>query len=193
LAVNQESYLLFVLGRRDEALGVVEGAGCNVCGRNVDPVLMQAEWLIDLGRGRDALERLGQISAADLVLPARSRLASSKVCAATEAGDRSAIPDRIAYLRGHRLEDPWALVKAELCLGDEDAAASAAASGLADPRERDRVLQRLQVFLPLPDPTPWETQMGQRLDALRARPDVTAAVARVGRIQKLAFFDIEPD
>lgn len=193
LAVTQESYLLFVLGRRDEALGVAEGAACSVCGSSADSVLRQATWLIDLGRGGEALERLEPIVAKDLPPWTHARLAALTICAAAQSGARASIPDQMTYLGNHRLEDPWALIDAELCLDDQDGAARATSSGLADPRQRDRVLRRLQIFLPGPEATPWQAQMSRRLDALRVRPDVAAAVGRVGRIEKVALFDSDED
>jgi hypothetical protein len=180
LALVQKSYLLFSLGRYEEALGVASGVGCGGCGPNTDAALLQARWLVALGRGQAAMDQLTPISNADLTLPARARLAELKVCALRRSGEP------IRYLKAHRADDPRALVRAELCLGDQGAAAAAARSALEDERQRPLMLQELQLYLPDGVLTREQRLLAARLDALRARADVQAAVQRVGRIERLA-------
>ncbi len=190
LAIRQEIALLFALGRRDEALGIAEGAQCTACGPNFSWALMQTRMLVAVGRGREALDRLNAIPTDALGLRERAEQAAYKVCAAELVQDASIKAAQLLYLRSRRLADPAALVTAELCLGDLDGAAAAAEESLADPRERAGMLEALQVYLPPPSPTAWQSQMAQRMDALRARVDLQAAVNRVGRIRQVGLIDM---
>ena len=53
-------------------------------------------------------------------------------------------------------------------------------------------LELLQRYAPEPKPTPFQAEMAARLESLRTRPDVTAAVAKVGRIQTLQMQFVGP-
>jgi len=184
-ALVQESFILFSLGRRDEALGVAAGiGGCRPCGPNTSTALLQARWLVALGRGQEALEHLAPISPADLTLPASMTLAQLKVCASELAGDSTGRSAGMQYLRAHAGDAPTSYIRAQLCMGDVAEAAAYVRASLSDLRLRHLVLAELQVYLPDGAPTPTEALMAARLERLREDPDVRAAVEKVGRIQR---------
>jgi hypothetical protein len=96
-----------------------------------------------------------------------------------------------AYLRQHRddAEDTWQL--AMLDAGDFDGAAALLIARLRDPEKRYEALGEVQEYLPLPR-LPKQAEFLKRWEGLVARDDVTAAIAEVGRREKVPMYDV-PD
>jgi hypothetical protein len=69
-----------------------------------------------------------------------------------------------------------------LCAGDQDGAAARMIARLDDPESRADALVELQDYLPPAHPTAFRRAADARRAALKARPDVQAAVNRWGRI-----------
>ncbi len=190
-ALAQKSRLLFSLGHAEEALGIAASYGCHVCGPNVGRALLQGRWLVAMGRGREALIGLRGVKPEAMWFIDRVEAEKLKACAAAQAGDEAAFKSAISYLE---LDggDVRALANARLCHGDVDGAAEAVKAALADPARRYMALELLQRYAPMPKPTAFQADMAARLELLRARPDVVAAVDKVGRIQTLAMQFIGP-
>ncbi len=187
-ALGQKSFFLFSLGRYDEALGVAAGVGaCGPCGPNTDTALLQAHWLVDLGRGREALDQLAPVSMSNLTLPSRMTLAQLRACAAGQTGEADIRLEAMRYLEGHGSDDPSRLIRAQLCFADTAAAASTVRASLADPRQRHIVLAELQLYLPDGVLTPLQVATEDRLQQVRDNAEVRAAVAIYGRIRRQAI------
>src|SRR5581483_9494042 len=104
----------------------------------------------------------------------------TRVCVGAELGDVAAIEESLAFLRAHRAARPSSLVAALVCANRLDAAATELAAQLADPGTRLAALGAAQVYAD-PVAQPHSAQLRARWAQLLARPDVRAAVEKVGR------------
>ena len=77
-----------------------------------------------------------------------------------------------------------ALNIALMCAGKDDEAAALYVRRLGDPVERSNALEEMQEYLDPATHTPILRALGARHAAIRARPEVQAAIARVGRVEK---------
>jgi hypothetical protein len=179
-----KSYLLFELGRHDEALGIASamGIGGRVYGPNPQTPLLISQWLIALGRGAEALETLAPIKGKTLSLDGLSDLSVYRICAAAQAKSKFVLLDNIRFLREHTIYKPGALVEALRCANDINAAADAVVAALDDSRQRALMLGGLQFYKPAKIRTAAQVLMEKRLDQARSCPKVVDAVNRVGRI-----------
>ncbi|MFT3996421.1 MAG: hypothetical protein QM667_03365 [Asticcacaulis sp.] len=107
---------------------------------------------------------------------------SVRVCAYTQLGDTTRMQAALDYLMA-RAEDGFGTLKqALLCANKTDTLAALIISRLDDPKTRTATLIGLQSY-PVPAfETPFERTLRLREEALIARPDIKAAVARYGII-----------
>jgi tetratricopeptide (TPR) repeat protein len=181
----QKAYFLFYLGRTDEALSSAAQVGpdCAVKHAQTGSAQLTAIFLINLGRGEEAIAYLRPILAEDLTELAAANVWRMRVCAATQAGDKTLAAMSMALLRDHSAKNPSALVDAQLCVGDLDSAAATVIAGLKDPRIRHLMLAEMQIFRLDGVQTPFEKLLEDRRNVLRKRPDVRAAIEKVGRVK----------
>lgn len=189
-----KSHLLFGLGRTEEALGLasVVGAGGRMRRPNTTMSLLQARFLIALGRSDDALVIVEPMGDTNLSLEGLAELAFIRACAAFQTGNADLYDENIRYLREAKLGRPVALIDAFLCADNLDSAAEAAIIALKDPRQRALVLENLQRFAAPPARTAWQDLMEERREYLRLRDDVAAAVLPVGRINTYRIVNTHP-
>lgn len=105
---------------------------------------------------------------------------------AIEQKDTRAIAGHMAYLREHRTDDIATWQRALLRHGDLDAAAALLVERLKDPQWRNGALVEMQHYL-RNQQTPTMKAMYQRWIEVSSRPDVQAAMAKVGRVE---HFDV---
>lgn len=105
---------------------------------------------------------------------------------AIEKADTPSITKHLAYLSEHRADDIGTWQRALLRNGDLDAAAALLIQRLKAPDWRNQALVDVQSYAHGQRTSIMET-MGQRWNSVTSRPDVQAAVAKVGRIER---FDI---
>jgi tetratricopeptide (TPR) repeat protein len=177
-----KSSILFELGRYQEALGMVSALTQGGRAPNSGMALLISRWLIDLGRGAEAITILSAMNQEILDLDAQSDLAVYRACAAAQAKNNVVLQDNIRFLREHTIYKPGALLEALLCANDINGASDAVVAALADERQRALMLERLQFYKPPKTRTPTQVLMEKRLDQVRSRPKVAEAVNRVGRI-----------
>jgi beta-barrel assembly-enhancing protease len=105
---------------------------------------------------------------------------------AIEKNDTGSIAKHMAYLQEHRTDDIGTWQRALLKHGDLDAAAALLIQRLQAPDWRSGALVDMQHYAH-GEQTPAMKTMGQRWNTVTSRPDVQAALAKVGRVER---FDV---
>ena len=180
------------LGHYDEAVDAFrKGAAISEGGLpNVSQTINLAAAQNSFGHGEEALKTLAvfddpKVGASPYGFM-EMRLARG--CAQAVAGRPAAAAADLAYAREHEKDHPEALANLLLCLGDMDGAAAAFIRRLDNPDQRAAALLQLSDYDPPPAARPADP-VDSRLPALKARPDVKAAIDRAGGIRR---FNIQP-
>jgi tetratricopeptide (TPR) repeat protein len=182
------------LGRRDQSLeALAVGARVPEHGKpNVSQTLNLSAALVRVGRAKEALATVATVRL-DLMSPyGRSVGLWVKVAAATQLGDNAQSQKALAELKALGREGKLNLFEALLYRGDLDGAAALLIERLADPTQRTAALVGVQDTPLAPFPTSYDVDLAKRRADLRVRPDIQAAVAKVGRIEHYAPSDLWP-
>lgn len=187
--LNNRAIALRRLGRIDEAVDAIERASRidESSGGNVSQVLNLAALYCHLGKPRQAqqaVERLGR----DISAYGRMVLAGVQHCAALQRGDTAGARRAMDYLRSHRRDGEPVLLEATLRAGRLEEAARIVIEQLEGPGTRHEALAFVQQFRRAPE-LPGNRDLRAHYLALLARPDVRAAVERVGRFGEHDVFD----
>ncbi|NEX94052.1 tetratricopeptide repeat protein [Caulobacter sp. 17J65-9] len=182
---GSRALVLLTLGRRTEALAAYREAARLDKGDAPLPsqTVSYARAAIGLGAPEDALAALARIRPEGRYT--RAAAASARACALTDLGLRHEASAELAKLRDLRDVAPTAYSDALLCAEDYDAAAAEFIRRLADPETRGEALMLLSDWRMPPHPTPGQTKRAEREAVLKARGDVRAAVAAVGRTEQI--------
>ena len=179
--------LLRCLGRWDDAVRYrVQAAGLMQDGEpNVSQVINLASLYVDLGQPEDALAAIESVGSrrSDYGDLQEQRV---RFEAYAQLGDAEGIRVTLAFISEHRHDAVGSYQSALLQVGDIDAAAALLIGRLENPRERADALYSIQGFAKQPR-TPIEQQGAARRTALIERPDVRAAIERVGRKESYPF------
>jgi uncharacterized protein HemY len=105
---------------------------------------------------------------------------------AIEKNDTLSIARHMAYLRTHRTDDIATWQRALLRHGDLDAAAALLIQRLKAPDWRNGALIEMQHYT-RSEQTATMKVMEQRWNTVTSRPDVQAALAKVGRVERFAI------
>jgi tetratricopeptide (TPR) repeat protein len=189
-AHRQKALILTELGRADEAVAALgEGAEASPSGGvNVAQAIDHAGFLIMAGHPAEALQGLAS-PVFDQAVPQLSPnqvayVHYDRACADAMLGRSAASASELDFLAAHRDYSEEGGLAALLCADKEDAFAADMIARLADPYLRGDVLQWLCEYdVPTQYP-PIEKTMNARLAAIRERPDVQAAVAKVGHTER---------
>lgn len=184
--LNTRGYVLYELGRPDEARAMLaEAAGLLEHGEpNVSNIINYAGYLVDEGRGAEAMALLPKIG--DASPYGRGWIEAVRSCAGVLQADEAARTAGLDYLKSHEADNPAALSRALLCSDDVDGAAALMIRRLGAISTRGDALLALQGRIESLGDTRWfRRQLLERLARLRAREDVRAAAAAVGRIEDL--------
>lgn len=183
---DRRAFALWELGRFDEAVeamraaaGLPEQGGTG----NVSQTVNLAAMLVSVGRTDEALKVLeaftpGATAASPYGL---AWVAAERACAYAAQARPAPLGQQLDFLKAHEADNPAALARALLCANDLDGAAAAYLRRLESPAARADALVALSEFDPPARTTPQERELARRLAAVRARPEVQAAVARAGR------------
>jgi tetratricopeptide (TPR) repeat protein len=193
--IDERSRVLSDLGRFDEQIeSLRKGAAMKENGQlNVSQVINLAEALNDDARPREALDVLAPFGADGEKRPTSPfgamQMMSARACAYAQLGRAADLAAALAYLRTHEKDAPLALSDGLLCANDLDGAAASYVRNLSDPEQRSDVLMTLSEFADRPPDPPWAKAIHARRTTVATRPDVRAAIAKVGRVETfpLAF------
>ncbi len=184
--LNQRSLALAHAGHWDDAVREMtraarrpEGGGVNV-----SQSINLAGLLTDLDQPDKAAAAIVEPGAMSPM--GRMQLSYVRLQIAMEKNDSASIAREMAYLRQHRTDDIGTWQRALLSHGDLDAAAALLIDRLQAPDWRSAALVEMQHYL-RSDQTPTMRVFQQRWNTVTARPDVQAALAKVGRVER---FDI---
>jgi tetratricopeptide (TPR) repeat protein len=180
------------LGRYDEAVAQLRTAAQRPeYGQpNVSQSIGLAGLMSALGHSQEAVETAGRVLARELSPYGRMQAEAVRGCARAQGGDRVGAAQSIAYLRAHQADAPAALQEALICAGDLQGAARLYVERLSDPERRTAALAELQDYVAPPVMTPLQQDIARRKRMVRSRPDVRAAIARVGRIEHYNLLQI---
>jgi tetratricopeptide (TPR) repeat protein len=183
--INEAASALATLGREDEALALMDRIATLPLAANPSLISLRINhlgMLWEAGRYEEVLRRATALDADAERFASdfgKTWIAATRVCALASLGRGAEAAPFLARLRGWREINPVALSHAYLCLGDDAAAAALMVHRLeaADP---DPAIQALQDYA-LGEVRGPAGALHQRLIALRERPEVRAALERVGR------------
>lgn len=178
--LDSRARALVQLGRSDEALAAYE--------RSAQTERYRSLHLINLMRAR--VDRGEPAEALAIEWPQdslrRTDYRLQQLRAAHALGNRALMQEAAAVIaeRGDPLTDT--AVRASLEMGDEDGAAAVLIQSLQHPLTRSGALRTIQDYA-RGSMTPVQSQAAASFDHLRARPDVTEAIDRVGRRLRVPF------
>jgi hypothetical protein len=187
--VNEAAYALMALDRDDEAMRLMERIAALPLEQNMHTVaarINHLEMLTAVGRNAEALQWTARLEshqgqyASDY---GKAWIDSTRVCALAALGRAAETAAPLARLGGWSEINPAALTRALLCLNDLDAAAALLVQrlGRTDPGPAILALQDFRLSHGRGQTGP----LYDRLLSLRDRPDVRAALDRVGRVLSL--------
>ena len=187
---TEEALDLRATGRVDEAIAVDAQAAKleEFEGPNVSQVIALAELLNTVGKPLDALAALdvfghGRKDSSD----AQDLMAvhAARACADAQIGRQAELAQELKFLTDHMAESPSDRIRGLICANDLDGAAAAYIAELAGVTERSDALLALSEFDPPEHPTAVDTSLRSRLDQIRNRADVKAAIAKVGHVERV--------
>jgi hypothetical protein len=187
------SMALFLLGQGDESIAAMKaGAQLQEHGQtNVSQKLDLGARYVELGRPDDALAAVSDVGPDDVSNFGRTVLESVHAMAYVAKNDGPRMAAAVTYLKAHADDSPVNLVDVLVVVGDQDGAAEETIKLLADPLNRREILSLMQDAI-VPDTTPdFSKAFRRKITALRERPDVKAAVERVGRIESWPLIDTQ--
>jgi hypothetical protein len=166
---------------------------------NVDQLINLGVLYCELGRPHDALSVIGRLLARTSPFGAM-QLEEVRLDAAYQLGDSKQVERSLQYLRLHRRDAPSSYVDALITVNQLDRAAHELVAELRDTGERQEALPGIQAFAPTPG-TPRDVDFDAERQAVIARPDVQAAIRKVGRVESYPLegdngevdTDVEPD
>ncbi len=157
-------------------------------GTNVSQWINLANLYADLDqpdKAANAILELGKMSPIG-----KMQLENVKLQIAMDRKDNKAIASAMAYLRKHQSDDLDTWEDALLLRGKLEEAAALLIKRLQDPYLRNEALLDMQDFATSGKGTPVDDVLGNNWSAVTARPDVVAAMQKVGRVK---HFDIMAD
>jgi tetratricopeptide (TPR) repeat protein len=187
--INEGGYALVDLGRGDEAVAMMRRLLALPVAQNIDligPFINHAEILNAAGRYAEALDHARRLQQGDARFAndfGKMWISSSIVCALAGLNRSAEAAAELARMRPQSEVNPAALTRAYLCAGDDDAAAALLVHRLQSDDPESAILA-LQTYSLGQDVGP-EAALATRLTALRERPAVRDALARVGHVLTL--------
>jgi tetratricopeptide (TPR) repeat protein len=174
------------LGRADEALAAWREAALVDQGDrgNISQILNLADALLELGHPAETLALLDRLQPDQVSGYGRMVAADLAVCARVQTNDPPGLERALAALAADRDAAPSLELGGLLCAGRTDAAAASLIAQLKDPDTRLEALADVQDYPADPAATPFRREQLARRRALQARPDVRAAIAAVGRVER---------
>jgi tetratricopeptide (TPR) repeat protein len=184
-ALDTRSRILVFLGRHDEAVAALRRAA-----RRPENGAMNVSHAINLGalynridRPADALDAVIDMDETNVSPFGLMQAAQVRACAYAALDRQAEVKTTRAWIAAHADDDPAALANVAGCVDDQDAAAADLIARLDDPEQRASALAGLQDYIDPPHPTASDARLLAFADAVRARPDVQAAIERAGHVR----------
>jgi tetratricopeptide (TPR) repeat protein len=183
---NNRAKALQALGRYDEAVELLRTTTRKAEDGdiNVSQSINLGSLLCRMERPREALETIALIG--DMSSYGRTQYESVRLNAALQLNDQQQVQEAMTYLQEHRYDSLRTYQYALIKLGRLDEAAAVLIGRLQDLRYRSDALAELQGFYSPPGPPRAKPDAGY-WSKLIERPDVKAAIDRVGRIESFDF------
>jgi len=153
-------------------------------GMNVSQAINLGSLYADLQRPREALDAVAE--AGEMSPYGRMQLEMVRYKATRLLGDASATDAHFAYLRDHHDDAIATWQEVLLLTGQRDQAAGVFIDRLNDTARRASALAEVQEYADIPQ-TPNDARIATERKALLDRPDVRAALERVGRVERFAL------
>lgn len=154
-------------------------------GYNVSQTLDLAERLNILGRAQDALDALEDFDPRRTSPYGAMVWRADLVCAYAQLKQPAKAEASLEYMRAHVRDGPGVLQGALLCAGDADSLAKAIIASIEDPETRSSILADMQDYLDDPPAqSAWQKDQREFQHQIWERPDVRAAVAKYGRVER---------
>jgi beta-barrel assembly-enhancing protease len=181
--LDSRSRALRRLGRWDEGLDQLAAASwvLDKKGENVSQVINLGDLYCDLGKPKEALGSLVRLGT-DISSYGRMQEAYVRLDAAVQQADADQTEKWLAYLKEHRVDAPRTYEDALLLMNDAETAAKWLIERLEDSDQRSATLLTIQEYAVARE-TARQAELRKRRTALLARPDVLAAIEKVGRIE----------
>ena len=183
LFLDIRSTVLERVGRWDEAVAQLKAASLlnQKYSGNVDQLINLGDLYCELERPRDALAAIGTMVAATSPFGAME-LESVRLEAAEQLRDTQQVRLSLEYLRAHRADAPSTYRDSLMVVNQLDQAAHVLIAQLLNKNLRQDALLSVQGFAPIPG-TPRDMELEARRRTVIARPDVQAAIQKVGRVE----------
>jgi len=181
-----------MLGRHDDAVNAYRRAiDLKEGGRlNVSQTINLAYAHLAFGKSAQAVAAVADFETGGYGVSAYGlmQMRSVRSCARFLLGQTAEAKADLDYVKAHDKDDPESLTWLSLCADDMDGAAASIIRRLDDADNRSRALLELSDY---DDPPPTEPKMPfeGRMDSLKARPDVAAAIQRAGGVRR---FRLQP-
>lgn len=184
--LNQRSLALAHDGRWDDAVREMARAAKRPedGGLNVSQSINLGGLFVDLDQPDKAAAAI--VEPGEMSPNGNMQLEYVRLQIAIEKNDADSTAKHMAYLQKHRTDDIATWQRALLKHGDLDAAAALLIQRLQAPGWRSDALVEMQHYI-RSEQTPAMKTMEQRWNAVTSRPDVEAALAKVGRVER---FDV---
>jgi tetratricopeptide (TPR) repeat protein len=184
---DSRAHAYALLGRYDEAVDAfAQGQKLNELNQpNISQTINLSDMQLRFGRAADALKTLEPIVAGKIPGSPYGLMQfhSNHGCASYKVGKIDDAKADLTYLRDHVADAPSALTSLQLCMGDIEGAAQSMIKRLETPDDSVEALLDLSDYATPPSTfPPYPTDPG--IIALKARPDVQAAIARAGGTRK---------
>lgn len=182
---DQRADALFAAGNDGDAIATMEAgvAFKEHGGVNVSQAINLAEVYTLYDRPKDALAAVAGLQFSNASEYGRLALEDARACAYFQLGDGASLAPIVEYMKAHARDGAQPFLNTMLCTGDLDGAAAEVVAQLNDPVRRMWILYYLQDYAPDPHANARQAAIHAAWMAVRNRPDVAAAIARVGRIE----------
>lgn len=187
--LNERAWALKQLGRIDEAISEEARAARKAenGGTNVSQLINLAGTYNDAKRPKDALLTLEDLDFGRTSPYGQMEALSVKACAYAQLDNRAKYTEIIEQMRSKGTASPSRLIDAELCGKNIEAAAKRMIAALENTEERSEMLVAVQDYLPSRGRNAHQAELESRFKTLIARPDVQAALSKVGRVGTYAI------
>lgn len=175
------------LGRADDALVAWRKSTRPENGGGVGQDLNLADALLEMDRPDETLTIVTGIKPDKVSAFGRMVAANLAVCASAATGDRAGTAKALAALVADRDAAPMLEMSGHLCADDPDGAAAILIALLKDPETRLDALAEIQDYPAPAAVAPFRRAQLARRRALYARPDVRAAIAAVGKVERQMY------